>query len=124
MLEWQNSLELHSHELELQQEIKEVLKHEELLWFQKSKSIWPRNGDRNTSYLHSRTLAKRKRNKIEGLIIESGDWCFDDEELKQHVIIFSRELYTVDYSISGVFPCHGKFPSLQFDEKGSTLNSF
>ncbi|KAH1083695.1 hypothetical protein J1N35_023456 [Gossypium stocksii] len=106
VLEWQNSLELRCHELELHREIKEVLKHEELLWFQKSKSIWLRNGDRNTSYFHSRTLAKRKRNKIKGLIIENGDWCFDVKELKQHVVIFSRELYTVDYLVSGVFSCH------------------
>ncbi|KAH1065558.1 hypothetical protein J1N35_030545 [Gossypium stocksii] len=73
------------------------------------------------SYFHRRTLTRRKRNKIKGLIIENGDWCFNDEELKQHVVNFYRDLYIVNYSVSGVFSCYGNFPSLKFEEKRDLL---
>lgn len=41
--------------------------------------------------------------------------------MKHHVVNFYRDLYTVDYSVSGVFPCRGKFPLLQSEEKGDLL---
>lgn len=50
-------------------ELEEVLVHEELLWFQKSRFEWLHNGNRNTFYFHSRTLARRKHNKIEGFLV-------------------------------------------------------
>ncbi|MBA0590575.1 hypothetical protein Gorai_019275, partial [Gossypium raimondii] len=31
------------------------------------------------------------------------------------------DLYTVDYLVNGVFPCHGKFPSISSDELGCLL---
>ncbi|KAG8503222.1 hypothetical protein CXB51_001179 [Gossypium anomalum] len=68
--------------------LREVLRHEELLWFQKSRLEGLQNGNRNTSYFHNRTLARRKRNKIKGLIMDNNDWCFDEQILKQHVVNF------------------------------------
>ncbi|KAK5793187.1 hypothetical protein PVK06_034325 [Gossypium arboreum] len=36
--------------------------------------------------------------------------------LKQHVVQFFKELYIMNYVISGVFPCRGKFLVLSYDE--------
>lgn len=54
ILELRVSKKLRKRELELQQEINEVLKHEKILWFQKSRAMWLVNEDRNTKYFHSR----------------------------------------------------------------------
>lgn len=86
-----------------------MLGHNELLWFQKSRSVWLQNGDRNTSYFHTCILARQKRNKIDSLIVEN-DWSFDDEVPRRDVVQFFQTLYTRDYEVDGVVPCWGKFP--------------
>ncbi|TYH93863.1 hypothetical protein ES332_A12G002000v1 [Gossypium tomentosum] len=105
--------------IELRQALEEVLKQEKLLWFQKSWSVWLLNGDRNTKYFHGRTLARRRRNKIEGLKVDGTDWCFDLVLLKQHVVGFYKNLFAMDYSVDGFLPCRGKFQVLSLVEKGS-----
>lgn len=67
-----------------------MLKHDKLLWFQKSLSNWILKEDRNTRYFHSRTLARSRKNKIEGLKIEGEEWCFDSDVLEQHMVGFLR----------------------------------
>ncbi|KAH1091409.1 hypothetical protein J1N35_018666 [Gossypium stocksii] len=91
ILDLRPSIRLHKHELVLCQEIKEILKHEELLWFQKSKLKWFTCDDRNTSYFHGCVMAKRKWNKIEELKFESNEWCFDGDALKQQEAIHSMK---------------------------------
>ncbi|TYG88190.1 hypothetical protein ES288_A12G001900v1 [Gossypium darwinii] len=108
-----------SRAIELRQALEEVLKQEKLLWFQKSWSVWLLNGDRNTKYFHGRTLARRRRNKIEGLKVDGTDWCFDLVLLKQHVVGFYKNLFAMDYSVDGFLPCRGKFQVLSLVEKGS-----
>lgn len=53
----------------LKTDLEEVLLHEELLWFQKSRVDCLRYGDHNTLYFHNRTLIRRKKNRIKGLAI-------------------------------------------------------
>lgn len=57
ILEWCSSDNLRKRKLDVKQELKDILKHEEILWFQKSRSTWLGHGDRNTKYFHSRTLS-------------------------------------------------------------------
>lgn len=94
---------------------------EELLWFQKSRAEWLKCGDKNTFYFHNRTLIKGKRNIIEGLLI-GDDWCFDEGSLKSHVWDFFMGIYSMDYKISGVFPCRNMFLVLPVEEMNSLLN--
>ncbi|KAK8292988.1 hypothetical protein V6Z12_D06G159200 [Gossypium hirsutum] len=54
-------------------------------------------------------LVRWKRNKVEDLMVYN-EWCFEEDVLKQHVVQFFKELYTMDYVTNGVFPCRGKFP--------------
>lgn len=66
-------------------------------------------GDRNTKYFHSRTLARKRSNQIEGLKINSNEWCFEDEPLKRHVVDFFLKLFSLDSPIIGQLPCRGCF---------------
>lgn len=56
----------------LQQVIKELLTREEILWRQRSKIQWLKEGDKNTRFFHSRASIRRQRNKIDKLRDENG----------------------------------------------------
>jgi hypothetical protein len=59
-----NNKFLEKLEQNLQQELTLILKQEEAVWFQKSRSQWIKDGDRNTRYYHVKTINRRRRNKI------------------------------------------------------------
>lgn len=59
----------------LKKERSEVLLQEELLWLQKSRANWLRFGDKNMRFFHTSTMIQRRRNKVEALKNELGEWC-------------------------------------------------
>ncbi|KAK5782537.1 hypothetical protein PVK06_037041 [Gossypium arboreum] len=60
---------LQGQEQELKVELESILSQEEILRYQKPRSDWLLNGDRNMKFFHSKTLARRKMNRIEALKI-------------------------------------------------------
>ncbi|KAH9617315.1 hypothetical protein KSS87_016189 [Heliosperma pusillum] len=85
-------------EAKLRKEFDDVLEQEEILWYQKSRMEFIRDGDRNTSYFHVSTLVRRWRNKINSLKDDNGDWCTDPDSLKQIAVEFYKKLYTEESS--------------------------
>lgn len=124
VLEFRSSPHLITRELEVKKDIDVVLKHEELLWFQKSRSECLSNEDRNTHFFHNRAKARRKLNRVEGLNIGEEGWCFDDVRLKQHVVEFFKELYTAGPRNSRAFHCHGVFPSILVADQDCLTRGF
>ncbi|KAL4284355.1 hypothetical protein GQ457_16G011300 [Hibiscus cannabinus] len=57
------SLNLLQLEGDLKNELDSVLEQEEHMWHQKSHSNWIAKGDRNTTFFHTSTMIRRKRNK-------------------------------------------------------------
>lgn len=53
--------------------------------------------------------------------MKNDEWCFDDERLSHHAMEFFRNLYTVDYSVNGLYPFRGKLPSLSSSERDGLL---
>ncbi|XVF08056.1 hypothetical protein REPUB_Repub06bG0192700 [Reevesia pubescens] len=89
-------------ENELVADYNQVLLQEEMLWYQKSRSNWVQLGDRNTKYFHTKTLIKRSRNKITMLKLDDGQWCMDQNILKERVSDYFRNLYMDDGLIGGI----------------------
>lgn len=112
ILELRRSVRLREREFQLCHEVEEILKHEQHLWFQKSRSKWLNCGDRNTSYFHGCTLARWRWNNIKGLKVDNDEWFFDENSLKQHVVDYFKTLFTLEYSTNGRLNSHGKFPLL------------
>ncbi|RYR27722.1 hypothetical protein Ahy_B01g051758 [Arachis hypogaea] len=80
-------------ELQLHKELADILDREEILWLQKSREMWIIDGDRNTRYYHTRTIIRRRKNKILKLRNNEGTWVEDQEELANLAINFFTRLY-------------------------------
>ncbi|XP_070016488.1 uncharacterized protein LOC142182619 [Nicotiana tabacum] len=50
-------------------EIEEQLKNEEIVWRQKSRALWLKEGDRNTKFFHRTANAHKRNNNIDQLMI-------------------------------------------------------
>ena len=74
-------------------ELDEVLDRIETLWFQKSRAEAIRDGDRNTQFYHLSTIIRR-RNKIEMLQDQQGNWIVDRDELQALVRNFFLDIFT------------------------------
>lgn len=98
------------------------MQHEGILWFQKSRLNWFLHGDRNTKYFHSCTISRRRMNKLDSLKIDGEECCFDSKSLEQHFIGFFQTFYSLEYTVSGSFPCMGKFPELLKEERDILIN--
>jgi hypothetical protein len=61
-------------ENKLQKKLSEILKKEELMWFQRSRAKWLMYGDKNTRYYHLKTVSRRRRNNIVTLKDKHGKW--------------------------------------------------
>ena len=59
----------------LRQEINDLLDSEEIIWQQRSKVQWMGLGDRNTKYFHSKASERKKKNTINKIMDENGNWC-------------------------------------------------
>lgn len=93
-LESVDDLRLTLLEKDLQKDYNDVLKQEELLWYQKSREKWVRLGDRNTGFFHAQTIMRRRRNKLHGIFLRNGNWCTDPDTLKDETLHFFKELFT------------------------------
>ncbi|CAJ2673329.1 unnamed protein product [Trifolium pratense] len=69
-------------EQKLQGELSHILRKEELMWFQRSRAKWLKDGDRNTRYYHIKTINRRRMNNITMLKDDSGQWIEDVDQLR------------------------------------------
>ncbi|CAL5382784.1 unnamed protein product [Camellia sinensis] len=84
---------LHSLENQLIEKFNEVLYQEELLWFQKSRSNWITQGERNTKFFHLSTIIRRRKSKIDVLKNNDGVWVDNSTELKALVNEYFKNLF-------------------------------
>lgn len=76
-----------------------TLEWEEMLWYQKSRVNWIKDGDRNTTFFHLSTIARRWRNKIAAIKDEEGNWIEDKEAVKDHVLSYFTNLFRDDQEL-------------------------
>lgn len=93
----------------LWREYEEVLRHEEIMWYQKSRSKWLMFGDRNSRFFHGVTAIRRKRNHFEMLQNNEGQWISEPGEVESLVSNFYKELFTgtpgmTPFCLKGAFP--------------------
>lgn len=72
-------------EQRLRKDYADIQKLEEEFWVMKSRVEWMVNGDRNTSFYHTSTLARRKRNRIQTLQDSNGVWLTEAVDVANHI---------------------------------------
>ncbi|KAK2421878.1 hypothetical protein QL285_032459 [Trifolium repens] len=80
-------------------EYENILYQEETLWYQKSREQWIKLGSRNTSFFHAQSIIRRKRNKIHGIRLSSGEWCTDPYIMRSEALNFFKELFCTRQSV-------------------------
>ncbi|CAA7042518.1 unnamed protein product [Microthlaspi erraticum] len=95
-LESNSSDELIVREAELMKEFDVVLEQEEIIWTQKAREKWVVHGDRNTTFFHTSTVIRRRRNRIEMLKNGDGVCVSDRNELEDMAVEYFRRLYSLD----------------------------
>ncbi|XP_019087314.1 PREDICTED: uncharacterized protein LOC109127232 [Camelina sativa] len=88
--------DLISKEEQLSPELDVVLEQEEMIWFQKSREKWIVVGDRNTTYFHTSTIVRRRRNHIEMLKKDDGVWVSDSSEFETLAVGYYKKLYSME----------------------------
>lgn len=96
LLDTNQTDDLLSKEEGLIKEFEAVLEQEEVLWFQKSREKWVVLGDRNTKYFHTSTIIRRRRNRIESLKDDNGQWVSEMPALESLAVNYYKRLYSMD----------------------------
>ena len=68
---------------QLSEEYNEILQLEEDLWVMKSRVNWTIFGERNTSYFHLTTLARRSKSRITSILNDEGVWVHNVEQVQE-----------------------------------------
>jgi hypothetical protein len=76
--------------------VDELLYREEMMWLQRSRIAWLREGDRNTSYFHRQAVWRARKNKIKKLRESNRERHESRSELEQLAFNFFKSLYEAD----------------------------
>jgi hypothetical protein len=68
---------------------------DKISWRQKSRVLWLKEGDKNSSFFHRIANSNRNANTIGHLII-NGTTSTDQDEIREHIAQFYEQLYTED----------------------------
>jgi hypothetical protein len=70
--------------------LEDCLLREEVMWKQRSRIVWLREGDKNTEFFHRKATWRRKKNKIAKLRREDGSWAESTEDIHKEINKFFR----------------------------------
>lgn len=99
-------------EQSLAEELESIDFQEELLWLQKSSSDWITLGDKNTSFYHTKTLIKRRRDRVAKLKNSDGVWITDETHQSSMAFNFFKDTFSLDDQAPNQNFIKGQFPAL------------
>ena len=99
-------------EARLRNELEMVMNQEEILWLQKSRKDWLLYGDRNTNCFHQKTIARRRLNRIDAIRDCSGNWLYDEEDIRRHAVGYFSDLFKSENAIYQNYHVPNFFPTL------------
>jgi hypothetical protein len=78
----------------------ELIYREEMMWMQRSRVDWLREGDRNTKFFHSRAVWRARKNRIKRLCDDEGTWHENHASMGQVATSYFQKLFTADPSLN------------------------
>ena len=94
-------------EKDLKCQIDELLRREELLWFQKAKIQWRLEGDRCSRFFFMTTMIRRKSNRIDCLKLDNGEWIYSRNQIgnlfsARFESVFDSPLQPLSFDLSNI----------------------
>jgi exonuclease III len=86
--------ELKAKEISINQQIEDRKRQEEILWRQKSRVQWLKEGERNTKFFHRTVIQRRHTNRITHLTSDEGDTVYSHEDMEATLIRHFQHLLT------------------------------
>ncbi|CAL1403007.1 unnamed protein product [Linum trigynum] len=83
----------------LETELSRQWEAEELYWQQKSRVRWLKRGDKNSSYFHTVTRTRRKKNFVHGLKTETGELVTEEAGKAEVACNFYQHLFTSESQV-------------------------
>jgi hypothetical protein len=80
--------------------MQELLYREEMLWLQRSRITWLKEGDKNTRFFHQKAVWRARRNKIKKLKCDDGTWNEVPSDMERMATSYFQELFTRDPSLN------------------------
>ena len=84
---------------EVRKELNEMLTREEVMWKQRSRTLWLKCGDRNTKFFHATASQRWRMNKIEGFEDEEV-WVDSQEDIERVILDYFTNIYSSDHPAS------------------------
>lgn len=79
-------------EIKLTEELDEMLLREEIMWRQRSRATYLREGDRNTKWFQRKATWRKKKNSIMKLKDENGEWVENMSSIHEMAIFFQKPI--------------------------------
>ena len=79
---------------ELKQEITDLIVRENKLWFQRSKVLWAKFGDRNSKFSHIHASQRMRKNSIQKIRDIHGVWRSGKEGIADCLVEYYQELFS------------------------------
>lgn len=90
---------LASKEPDLQKQLEERHKQEEILWKQKSIVRWLKEGERNTKFFHRSTVQRRMQNRITHITNQQGEKVEQYEEIQKVLLSHFKNIQQEELNI-------------------------
>ena len=81
----------------LKKELNALLGKEEIMWRQRSRVQWLREGDRNTKFFHVRANQRKRRNGMEGLFDHNGQWVTGQKDIAQVTVQYFHSIFSTSH---------------------------
>ena len=78
----------------LKKEINDLLGKEEIMWRQRSRVQWLREGDRNTKFFHAQANQRKRRNGILGINDQTGVWVSNQRAIARVAVDYFQSIFT------------------------------
>jgi hypothetical protein len=101
-------------------DMNELLYREEMLWLQRSRISWLKEGDRNTKFFHRKTVWRARKNRITALQDQDGVVQDTASEMERLATSYFKTVHTRDPSIIAR-PVVDLFAEVIFEETNENL---
>lgn len=120
-LEREDPLRNHEAILETRRELDELLYREEMMWLQRSRITWLKEGDRNTKYFHKQARWCARKNCIKKLKKDDGSWCTDQKEMREMATSYFSSMFLKDELVDPTTGVVDLFESVISDEVNAAV---